>query len=198
MTLAVKIAIMRSRVMSHTYFPRVILPIKLNLQDTAYNCGPASVKIILETLGISIDEEKLMKMQKTTPKEGTSPNNLVKCLADLGIKHEVIEHASITNIEDKIRQFNLCLVDFQAWGDGGNEFKGLETGHYSVVFGFNKTHLWVADPAKHHTEKQKSWGARKIRKDLFTQRWADKEASGIKTHHWMVSVPLFQRLSKKT
>lgn len=180
--------------MGYTYYPKVILPLRRNLQDTSYDCGPASLKIIFETLGIHIGEEKLMKMGKTTPEKGTSPEELINILNELAIKHVVVEHATIELIEQKIRQLNLCLVDYQAWGESGEEFKGLETGHYSVIFGFDKTHLWLADPAKHHTKKQKKWGARKVRKDLFATRWDDKEESGIVTHHWMVCIPMVQTL----
>ncbi|MCJ7792694.1 MAG: cysteine peptidase family C39 domain-containing protein [Candidatus Marinimicrobia bacterium] len=180
--------------MAYAYYPKVILPIRRNLQDTTYDCGPASLKIILETLGVHLDEKKLIKMGKTTPKEGTRPEALIKTLKELGLRHKLIEHANLEILVKAIRHLNLCLVDYQAWGDSGEEFKGLETGHYSVVFGFNKTHLWIADPAKHHPKKQKKWGVRKVRKDLFGQRWADKEVDGTKTHRWMVAIPIVQTL----
>lgn len=183
--------------MSLKYYPKIILPVCLNIQDTTYGCGPASLKIIFDTLGIHLSEEKLMKMTKITPKGGTKPAELVKVLTELRIKHKEISHASIEMIEDKIRSLNLCLVDYQAWGEGGTDYKGLKTGHYSVVFGFDKIRLWIADPAKHHSEKQRKWGARKIRKDIFVQNWADKEVSGIETHHWLIAVPLVQTLKHR-
>lgn len=49
-----------------SFFHKVILPIKPNIQDTNYDCGAASLKIILNTLGIQVDEEKLMELTETT------------------------------------------------------------------------------------------------------------------------------------
>lgn len=183
--------------MACAYYPKIILPIRKNLQDTVYDCGPASLKIIMETLGISVNEEKLMKICRTTPEAGTTPDQLITALKKFKIKHEVIDHASLEILEDKIRNLYLCLVDFQAWGEGGADYKGLNTGHYSVVFGFNKTHLWIADPAKHKTEDYKKWGARKMRKDMFVERWLDKEFDGTRTYRWMIAVPLCQPQFKK-
>lgn len=179
--------------MACAYYPKIVLPVRRNLQDTSYDCGPASLKIILETLGVHVDEERLMKMGKTTPEEGTPPDKLIAILKEFGVKHEVIDHANLELIEQKIREINLLLVDYQSWGDGGSDYKGLNTGHYSVVFGFNKTHLWIADPAKHKTQDYKKWGARKMRKDMFLERWQDREEGGTKTYRWMIAVPLCQK-----
>ena len=184
--------------MACAYYSKIILPIRKNLQDTVYDCGPASLKIIMETLGIFIDEEKLMRICKTTPEWGTEPENIIEALKKFGIKHEVLDHASIDLVEKKIRRLNLCLVDFQAWAGGGADYKGLTSGHYSVIFGFNKTHVWIADPAKHRTEDYKKWGARKMRKDIFLDHWLDKKLDGTKTYRWMIAVPLCQHhLEKK-
>jgi hypothetical protein len=113
-------------------------------------------------------------------------------LKRLRIQHVVHPHATIALIEDCIHKLNLCVVDYQAWGKSGREFKTLEAGHYSVIFGFNRTHFFVADPAKRHTRKRATWGFRLIQKDLFRKRWADREATGEKTWHWMIAVPLVQ------
>lgn len=178
--------------MAYAYYPKIILPVRRNLQDTTYDCGPACLKIILETLGIHLSEQRLMKLCRTTPNEGTNPQNMINLLKKLKIAFEVIDHADIDLIEEKIRNLNLCIVDYQAWGDGGSEYRGLDTGHYSVVFGYNKTHFWIADPAKHRTEDHKKWGTRKMRKDFFSEHWADKEEQGTQTYRWMIAVSLAQ------
>lgn len=174
-------------------YHKVLLPVRLNLQDTVYDCGPASLKIILETLGLPLSEERLMRMGKTTPEKGTSPENLMRTLDDLGVKYEVFERANLEIMEEKINDLNLCLIDYQGWGEGGSDFEDLRTGHYSVVFGYSRHHLYVADPAKHHLKKQEKWGARRIRKDIFYKHWADKEEPGAEeVVRWMVTVPLTQ------
>jgi len=150
------------------------------------------MKIILETLGIRLSEKRLMHLCGTTPTKGTSPQAMIDLLKKLKVDFEVINHATMEMIEEKIRGLNLCIVDYQAWGRGGSEYRRLDTGHYSVVFGYNKTHLWIADPAKHRTEDYKKWGTRKMRKDFFAEHWADKEEQGTKTYRWMIAVPLLQ------
>jgi predicted double-glycine peptidase len=179
--------------MNNYYYPKVILPVCRNLQDTNYDCGPASLEIVLNSLGIEISEERLIRLAKADPEEGTPPERLTKALDELGVKYELIEPAGVDILEEKIRNLNLCLVDYQAFGEGGADYKNLGTGHYSVVFGYDQTQYWVADPAMHHVESRKKWGARKIRKDLFVEHWKDREADGNKTYHLMIAVPLGQK-----
>ena len=178
--------------MSHSLYPTVILPVRRNLQDTHYDCGPASLAIILETLGRHYTEETLMKWGHTTPQDGTTPEMLDHILNKIEVRHEIFPHASIGLVEQEIRNFNLCLIDYQAWADGGSEIEEVESGHYSVIFGFNETHFYLADPAKRHTKVDKEWGFRTIGKDLFAKRWYEQEENGEKTYHWMMSVPLVQ------
>lgn len=177
-----------------TYYTKVVLPVRKNLQDVSYDCGPASLLIILSTLGIQITEKELMRRCKTNFRDGTTPEDMIAAFKEMKIAYQEYHPASIRLLQEQIRTLHLCMVDYQAWGDSGSQYKGLDTGHYSVVFGYNKTHLWIADPAKHKTKKQKkkNWGARKVRKDVFNKHWADKETDGTKTSKWMVAVPLVQ------
>lgn len=180
--------------MAYKYFNTIILPVRRNIQDTTYDCGPASLKIILETIDRDISEETLIRACKTIPAFGTSPQALSLAFKKLEIKHETIERSSIKTMEDKIRKLNLCIINYQAWGKCGQHYKNLETGHYSVVFGFNSEHLYIADPHKNHTEKCNEWGFRTIHKKLLCERWKDKiQPSGKTTYHWMIAIPLVQK-----
>jgi len=180
--------------MAYKYFNTIILPVRRNIQDTAYDCGPASLKIILETIDREFSEENLIKICKTTPKFGTNPQALEFALKKLEVKHETIQRASIKIVENKIRKLNLCVINYQAWGKCGQDYKNLETGHYSVIFGFNHEHLYIADPHKNHTEKHNEWGFRTIDKKLLCERWKDKFLSnGETTYHWMIAVPIVQK-----
>ncbi len=179
--------------MAYSYYHTIILPVRRNIQDTNYDCGPASLKIVLETLGRSINEESLMKICKTKPQIGTNPSMLSEVLKKLEIEHKIYLHATIELIEEKIRELNFCVINYQAWGENGEQYKNLETGHYSVVFGFNKNHLFVADPSKKHTNKQSEWGFRTIHKKLLNERWEDKIPEGPYTFHWMMKIPLVQK-----
>lgn len=176
------------------YHHTVILPVQRHLQKTRFDCGPAVLKIILETLGKKADDEKLIRLCHATKKAGTNPRDLVKALKKSAVRHKIFSQANKDILENSIRGLNLCIVDYQAWMKG-DEFKRLDAGHYSVIFGFDENYYYFADPGKHHTPIDKEWGYRAVRKDLFLKRWKDISAKGEKFFHWMIVVPLGQKLS---
>ncbi len=166
--------------MSNRRYPVVILPIRNILQNTPFSCGPASLKMVLDFLGITVAEKKLANIAKTTPTHGTRPADLSKTLAHFHVRHRVFQHASLTILEEKIRTLQLCIVNFRAWKEG----------HYSVAFGYSATHILLADPYKKKSSKTTPAGFRAIRKDLFEKRWRDTFPDDEKTDHWMIAVPL--------
>ncbi len=170
----------------------VILPIHRHIQSTPYSCGPASLKVVLDTLGLTVDEHTLMAICGTTAIKGTQPAGLSRALDHLNVHHEIHERGEVSLIETKIRNLHYCIVDYQAWGRRGSDFRNLKSGHYSVIFGFDRTHFFFADPAKKPTGNRKTWGVRTIRQDLFDSRWKDREPCGKFTHRWMMSIPLSQ------
>ncbi|MCP5156216.1 MAG: hypothetical protein H6983_18735 [Ectothiorhodospiraceae bacterium] len=179
----------RSSVHAH---PRVVLPVRRWLQTEPYSCGAAVLKIVLDSLGMEREEEALMALAGTNPRTGTQPDGLRRALDALGVVHEVVEPGDIHLLEARISRLEYCIVDYQAWGRRGREFHDLRTGHYSVAFGFDPTHLLLADPAKKPLGPAPGWGVRTIRKDLFRSRWRDRGPGGLRTHRWMLCVPAHQ------
>ena len=177
--------------MSYSSYPKVILPVKRNIQDNNYDCGPASALIILQSIGIDANEAKLMEIGNCTREKGTSPEGIKMIFDYYKIEYEELLNASLDDLENNINNLKLCLVDYQAWTIG-NEKATLNAGHYSVIFGFSPHYLWIADPYKHHTAKYDKWGARKMRKDLFVKDWLDTEDNIKINKHWMIAVPLSQ------
>lgn len=168
-------------------YPSVVLPIRKHLQFEEHTCGPASIRIIVETLNghdTLPSEKEITELCRTNSKTGTDPDMMVEVLSDLNIRHFLLEHATLDTIESCIRRFELCLVDYQAYDDGTGD------GHYSVIFGFDETHFLVADPAKKKSAHTKEWGFRRIRKDLFEKRWHARHIDGVRALHWMVAIPL--------
>jgi ABC-type bacteriocin/lantibiotic exporter with double-glycine peptidase domain len=173
--------------MAHRFYPTIILPVKRKIQERLYDCGPSSLIIILETLGRTVSEKTLMRLARTNPETGTDTKDLSRTLQKLNVYHQVHYLADRDLIESSIRNLNLCIVNYQAWGKGGRDAKTLSAGHYSVIFGFNVTHFYLADPSKVQTKKRSTWGFRQIRKDLFEERWQGKD-----TKRWLLTVPLAQ------
>lgn len=168
-------------------YPSVVLPVHRHLQNEEYTCGPASIRIVLETLGGRDrlpSETEIAEICLTNKKTGTDPDRMVSALEQLGVRHFVPESATLGTIEKYLRRFHLCLVDYQSHDDGSGD------GHYSVIFGFDETHFLIADPYKKKGVRGKEWGFRKIRKDLFEKRWHARHSDGVRALHWMVVVPL--------
>lgn len=170
----------------------VLLPVRKHLQQHPWSCGPATLRVVLGSLGIDLEERKLATMAGCTPERGTQPAGLVRALTRLGVHHEVVEPGSLGHIEDRLHAFEYIIVDYQAWGRRGRDYQQLRSGHYSVVFGCNTSHLFLADPAKKPVRSGDPWGARGVRKDLFVRRWRDRGPNDLHTHRWMLCVPIAQ------
>jgi predicted double-glycine peptidase len=173
--------------------PSVVLPVRKHLQNREYTCGPAALRIILETLDVHTllpSETTIAKWCFANDKNGTDPDNMVTVLKRLEVQHTVSISASLGDIERSIRRFELCLVDYQAHDDGSKD------GHYSVIFGFDETHFYIADPYKKKVAHKKEWGFRRIRKDLFEGRWHARHSDGARVIRWMIAVPLANTMLK--
>ncbi|MDD5290309.1 MAG: cysteine peptidase family C39 domain-containing protein [Patescibacteria group bacterium] len=177
--------------MAYRKYHTIILPARLSVQKRSYDCGPVSLKIILETLGQKTDEKKLMKLCQAEPKYGSQQINLSRALKKLNIKHEVFENANLKLLEQKIRHFNLCLVEYQTRGKSGKDYRELLVAHFSVIFGFDETHYYLADPDKYKGGQK---GFRTIRKDIFLKNWIGiKNKQGDVLRRGMIAVPLVSK-----
>lgn len=87
--------------------------------------------------------------------------------------------------------------------------KKLQSGHYSVIFGFNKTHFFLSDPSKKKNPRITERGFRTVKKTLFLKRWKYKvdtkrkilflkrqkykvHEGGNTIYRWLITVPLAQ------
>lgn len=196
--------------MPYSHYPTILLPVRRNIQDTPYDCGPAALKIILETLGIDVSEKTFMRLALTSASSGTEPPMLSRALKKLGVRHDIYPHGSIALIEQRINELCLCIVNYQAWANGGSTLSKLQNGHYSVIFGLNKTHFFLSDPSKKKTPHAAEWGFRTIKKSLLFKRWKYKPDTRKKVlllkqrkynldkkeentvFRWLITVPLAQ------
>lgn len=136
-------------------------------QQKEYTCGPASLRIVLNYYGKKLKEKRIVKIAHASRYEGTRQALMVLAFRKLGYKTIVRFPATVKDIESFVRKEVPVIVNYQAWGYG----------HYSVVVGFNNTHLLLLDPLK---------GARrKIRKDLFAKRWHGSQQG--EKRRWMLA-----------
>ena len=118
-------------------------------------CGPASLKMVLSYYNINKSEKELAKLTKTN-KAGCSEKEIVKTAKSLGLKGKIKQKSTIKELKQLNKKGIPVIVDW---------FSPEEAGHYSVVVGFNKNNIFLADP---HFGKIKQYNL-----DWFKERWYD-------------------------
>lgn len=129
-----------------------IRPLK---QSKGY-CGPASLRMVLSFYGIIKSENYLAKTTKSSRNGGSDEENIVKAAKEFGLNGYVKRNSSITELKQLIKRGIPVIVDW---------FSPEEGGHYSVVVGFERDKIILADP--HFGE------IRKHKIEWFEERWFD-------------------------
>jgi ABC-type bacteriocin/lantibiotic exporter with double-glycine peptidase domain len=130
-------------------------------RQTPGRCGPASLKIVLEYYGITISESELTKITKCN-KSGTRAHNIVKAAKILGMDAHIKDNSTLEEVNKLIYQGIPIIIDWFL----------KDEGHYSVVAGMDKEHIYLQDP-----ELGK---LRKIDRQTFQRVWFDFEGEYIK------------------
>ncbi|MGE0792565.1 MAG: C39 family peptidase [Candidatus Woesearchaeota archaeon] len=132
-----------------------MLNVKLFKQSKGY-CGPASLKMVLSCYGINKSENYLAKITKTTRTKGCYEKNIVKACEKFGLKGYVKNNSSINEVKNLVKKGIPVIVDW---------FSPEEGGHYSVVVGFEKNKIILAEP---HFGELKEYAI-----TWFEERWFD-------------------------
>ena len=122
-------------------------------QETPVSCGPASVKMALEILGIKISESDLRKRMKTNPILGTLYGFLRRayecCLKENGmdLRVRILSGPSVTSstLAESLAKGWPVIVSFFT----ENHFRpGTMVGHYSMVCGIDEEagKVYLANP----------------------------------------------------
>lgn len=164
-----------------------LVPVKPSRQKNGYECGLSSVMTILNSLGIRQRKEVLKKKLGTSSRLGTHPERIKSFLREMGLAYRETRGGTLQDLERRLKARRLCLVVYQAWGSQ-KYYDRLESGHYSVVFGFENEYLWLADPFVKGDKTRYGKGVRKIKKTVFESRWKDMDHRGVIYDHWMLAV----------
>jgi ABC-type bacteriocin/lantibiotic exporter with double-glycine peptidase domain len=127
--------------------------IEIFKQSRGY-CGPASLKIILSFYGIRRSEKYLARLTKADRKYGSDEFNIINAARKLGFDGYIKQNSSIEEVKNLIDRGYSIIVDW---------FLPYVGGHYSVVAGFKKDNIVIADP---HYGKIKNYNI-----DWFNGRW---------------------------
>jgi uncharacterized protein YvpB len=123
----------------------------------------------------------------TNKDEGTLPGKIKEVLKSNGVLFAEKDRASLADLERQVKKGRLCLVAYQAWG-AKKYFDSRQSGHYSVVFGFEKDFLWLMDPNVRGGRVRYRKGVRKIKKNVFEKRWVDEDARRKVYDHWYLAI----------
>jgi len=100
-------------------------------------CGPASLKMVLDFYDMKKSERELARLAKSTKVKGTSGENLVKAVRQLGFKAFLKDFAEISEIKKYVIGKKIpVMVNWFSRDDG----------HYSVVTGIDKKYIYLQDP----------------------------------------------------
>lgn len=165
----------------------VLLNVGTFRQTNEYSCGPAAIKIILDSFGEKVSFAELVHRAKTTKHDGTCPENLEKAVNSLGYATFVQMNADIGDIERFLNGGLPVIVNYQSPYDeyqlraliSGK--KKYDDGHYAVVRGMNKKQLFLSDPAH-------EGGYNEVDKSVFVKLWYDKENNGNVFERWLMII----------
>lgn len=110
-------------------------------------CGPACLKIVMAYFGTTVSEAALAKACRSDTISGTTGINLVRGARRLGFAAEIFDHSSLQAIERWLRRKVPVIVDWMSTVTAGRSLTAMACGHYSVVYGIDKHHITLADPA---------------------------------------------------
>jgi ABC-type bacteriocin/lantibiotic exporter with double-glycine peptidase domain len=118
--------------------------------------------MVLSAYGIDKSERELVKSTKTSKISGCDEKNIVKTARRLGLGAYIKKNSSINELRRLVNRRVPVIVDW---------FSPEEAGHYSVVVGFDKDNIFLADPHFGKIRKHKiSW---------FEERWFDMPFKNI-------------------
>jgi len=123
-------------------------------QSTGY-CGPASLKIVLDFYGLKRSEKALAELSGASRERGVSGRSLVSTARKLGFEAHMKNNSTLEELETLTKDTPV-IVDW---------IHPTEEGHYSVVLGFSRGKVVLADPY--------DGGFVEIPKAEFNKRWYD-------------------------
>ncbi len=139
-------------------------------QPDDYTCGPTSLKIALEILGVRKSLNSLIDLCQTS-RNGTSVRKMVKAINKLGFSVLVMEWATLRHLQSALRYSSLkpraIIVDY-LYDLKENQEPHEDSGHYSTVASYSArdSRIVLFDPANEGRKKSFKWSD-------FQNRWYD-------------------------
>ncbi|MEM3113040.1 MAG: peptidase C39 family protein [Candidatus Pacearchaeota archaeon] len=128
-------------------------------QETQYTCGPACMRMVLDSLGIKKSERQITKLLGTNKIRGTNHRDFVSLAEKYKLRYSVHREASIEDLKHYYKNHYKIIVCY---------FHPKErVGHYAVIKKLTPTKITLMDPTdgpdKTYSLKyfDKFWSSRK-------------------------------------
>lgn len=106
-------------------------------QELDYSCGPAAIVNALRCLGIKKTEKTILKTSNTNSKNGTSEEDMIRVLTDLGFcirKHEQGQYEKAWKwLHNKLKAGSPVIISVRNWQ------------HYVAAIGVMGDRIIIAD-----------------------------------------------------
>ncbi|MCX6773890.1 MAG: cysteine peptidase family C39 domain-containing protein [Candidatus Micrarchaeota archaeon] len=144
-------------------------------QKKIYTCGPASMRIVLDRLGIKDSEEILARMLRTNPNYGTKFKPFSLAARSLGLSYIEKKNASIRDLRGLLGQGYGIIVCYLDNTDRKNIWD-----HYSVVRKLDNGNIYFLDP----------WYGPRKKFSLrhFRRIWVSRKNRPDKIDGWLIAI----------
>ncbi len=159
---------------------RVRLP--LVRQSTGYTCGVSAVQSVFGYYGDDIRNDKLARLLKADPDQGTSYLMIQKVATKRGYRVRVHFDMTLDELKDLMDRKKPTILSIQAWpGHHVDWPSDWEDGHYVVAVGYDGKNFYFMDPA---TLGDFTY----IPISEFLDRWHDKDQKGNILNHFGIVI----------
>ena len=117
-----------------------------SIQLDGYSCGAKSIYTVLKYFGRSCTPRSVERQLGTTW-EGTSQTDIKRVLKERNLSYRMIGKRTLKTLRDAIDNESPVLISlYDGW-------------HYSVVYGYSDSHIFVMNPSLDFTSMGSIWNA---------------------------------------
>lgn len=147
------------------------MELKFHKQETKWTCGPACMKIVLDSLGIKRSEKLLAKLMKTNKIWGTRQRSFPFIAERYKLNYTVKRNSRIDFLKKLLKQEYRIIICYH--------YPGNKASHYAIVKKITKEKVTLMDP----------WhGANfKFDTDFFAEIWRSSEKYGNEIR-WLIAI----------
>jgi predicted double-glycine peptidase len=139
-------------------------------QETDYSCGAAALLAVLRYYGLDdgASEEDLYGRLRTTPEEGTAPDDISRVANEFGLQANWRTGVGDADLRAAAEEGVPVILNLQAWDERPDDPEShVEDGHYVVLVAATDAGVEFMDPSAGDYET--------LTLDELDERWHDVE-----------------------